>query len=320
MTVTILLPVYGHSPWLNEALISVQEQTCRDWNLIIADDGSDETAEQCIQCWLNQQSNGRILWNKRAKNLGLFKNLNQAINEAETDWVMLLCSDDKLHNNAVADVADLRSRWPEASLILSTFDSINCDGTARPPDSSSHHDELRRSTGLVEPEQMLPALLRLGSLNGNLTGMVFSRSLWVNAGGFREDWRHAADWEWLIRASEQKTLLLNRKPIAAVRTHPAQLSEKNRVSGHEITEVAAVIEGLLAHEMIRQEPQRWAWAGHVMQYQLWNLLKAARQGDWSHWSTGLRAIHKSAGLRLTCKSLVGWLPSRWKTSASRSSK
>ena len=75
---------------------------------------------------------------------------------------MLLCSDDKLHKNAVADLVDLRSKWPEASLILSTFDSINSDGTARPPDSSSHHEELRTSTGLVEPEQMLPALLRLG--------------------------------------------------------------------------------------------------------------------------------------------------------------
>ncbi len=319
MAVTVLLPVYGKSPWLNEALASLQEQTCQDWNLIIADDGSDETAEQCIQCWLNEQSSGRILWSKRAKNLGLFKNLNQAIKEAETDWVMLLCSDDKLHKTAVADVANLRSRWPEASLILSTFDSINCDGTARPPDSSSHHEELRKSTGLVEPEQMLPALLRLGSLNGNLTGMAFCRSLWVSAGGFREDWRHAADWEWLIRASEQKALLLNRKPIAAVRTHPGQLSEKNRVSGHEITEVAAVVERLLRHDMVCSVPQRREWAGQVMQFQLWNLLKAAGQGDWSHWRTGLGAIHKSAGLRQTCKSLLGWLPSRWKTKANQGS-
>ena len=319
MTITVLLPVYGHSPWLNEALTSVRDQTSGNWNLLIADDGSDDTAQQSIRHWLNEQNSGGILWNKRPKNLGLFKNLNQAIQEAETDWVMLLCSDDKLHNNAVENVANLRSKWPEVSLILSTFDSINSDGTPRPPDSSSHHDELRTNTGLVEPEQMLPALLRLGSLNGNLTGMAFSRDLWRSTGGFKEDWRHAADWEWLIRASEQKALLLNRKPLAAVRTHPAQLSVKNRVSGHEVTEVAAVIEGLLAHKMVRQEPQRWAWAGHVMQFQLWNLLKAARQGDWSHWNTGLQAIHRSAGLRQTCKSLVSWLPTRWKTRRDQSS-
>jgi glycosyltransferase involved in cell wall biosynthesis len=320
LTITILLPVYGRSPWLKQALTSIQNQTSGDWNLVIADDGSDEAAQLCIQHWLYKQNSNQIGWNKRPKNLGLFKNLNQAINETSTEWVILLCSDDIFHDSAIADIANLRSSWPEASLILSTFDSINCDGTARPPDSSSHHDELQTNTGLIEPEQMLPALLRLGSLNGNLTGMAFSRSLWRSTGGFREDWRHAADWDWLIRASEQKALLLNRKPIASVRTHEGQLSVKNRVSGHEVTEVAAVIERLLAHEMLLEEPQRWAWAGHVMQFQLWNLLKAAGQGDWSHWSTGLQAIHKSAGLRQTCMSLLGWLPSRWKTRASRSSR
>ena len=53
---------------------------------------------------------------------------------------------------------------------------------------------------------------------------------------------------------------------------------QNRKSGHEIVEVAAVVECLLGHEMVRQEPRRWEWAGHIMQFQLWNLIKGARQG------------------------------------------
>jgi glycosyltransferase involved in cell wall biosynthesis len=297
----------------------VANQTSRDWNLIIADDGSDAAANQLIQQWVSHQKNNLITWNQRLENLGLFKNLNLAINEAQTEWVLLLCSDDKLHRSAVKDIDGLRKCWPDASLILSTFKSIDSDGTDRPPDSSCHHDQLRSTTGLVEPKQMLPALLRLGSLNGNLTGMCFSKDLWSAAGKFKEGWRHAADWEWLIRASERKAVLLNRKPLASVRTHNEQLSVRNRVSGHEVTEVAAVVQDLLWHEMVKEEPQRWEWAGHVMQFQLWNLLKSARQGDWSHWSTGLQAIHKSAGLRQTCKSLLGWLPTRWKTRTSQSS-
>ena len=60
------------------------------------------------------------------------------------------------------------------------------------------------NTGLVAPNQMVPELLRLGSLNGNLTGMAFSKEHWRKLDLFREDWRHAADWEWMIRASEPK--------------------------------------------------------------------------------------------------------------------
>ena len=146
------------------------------------------------------------------KNLGLFANLNRAITESETDWIVLLCSDDELRPNAIQTLEKLQRSWPEAELILSSFESINSDGSLRPDDSSRHHDQLLTKDGLIKPQQMIPSLLQLGSLNGNLTGMAFSKKHWRKVGPFREDWRHAADWEWLIRASEAKALLLNREP------------------------------------------------------------------------------------------------------------
>ena len=51
----------------------------------------------------------------------------------------------------------------------------------------------------------------------------------------------------MIRASEEKPILLNRYPIASVRTHSQQLSIRNRESGHECQEVAAVVSILLQH-------------------------------------------------------------------------
>jgi hypothetical protein len=145
---------------------------------------------------------------------------------------------------------------------------------------------------------MIPALLRLGSLNGNLTGMAFSKEHWRRVGPFKEDWRHAADWQWMIRACETKPLLLNREPIASVRTHEQQLSVRNRKSGHECQEVAAVVRSLLLHPYLKDEPRRKEWAGHVMQFQLWNMIKATSQGDWSQFPDGLMAIHRSSGLRM----------------------
>jgi hypothetical protein len=116
-------------------------------------------------------------------------------------------------------------------------------------------------------------VLRLGSLNGNLTGMAFPIALWHRVGPFREDWRHAADWEWLARAAAAGPVLLNRTPIAAVRTHDAQLSDANRRSGHELPEVAAVVAGL------RRD---------------------------------LAAIDRAAGLTRTALALLAWLPERWR--------
>ena len=158
----------------------------------------------------------------------------------------------------------------------------------------------------------MPALLQLGSLNGNLTGMAFSRKCWLAAGPFREDWRHAADWEWLLRAAEQGPVLLNREPIANVRTHDYQLSNSNRCSGHELLEVAQVVQLLREHPLLARESQRDKWAAHLMQFQLWNVLKAMINGQGQNTRPLLNEIHKSAGIWPTIVSLIRFLPKRIK--------
>lgn len=311
--ILILVPVYGRALLLEEALASVLNQSDPHWTLLIADDGSDPPTRQWLDGWIARHSaNHSISLLRRTTNLGLFANLNDAIANCTADWLLLLCSDDRLDRDALATLAELRHTWPEVELILSTFLSIGPDGAPRPPDNAEHHDRLSRETALVPPDRFVPALLELGSLNGNLTGMAFRRDLWRRAGRFRDQWRHAADWEWLIRAAEQGPLLLNRRPIAAVRTHDDQLSNANRISGHELPEIAAVVGQLRRHALLRHEPRRDRWAAHLMQFQLWNLLKQLRRGKLDPLLTGLAPIQHGAGLLHTCLALLAWLPERWR--------
>lgn len=313
MEVTIILPVYGRSELLGPALESVLLLQHPDWHLLIADDGSDRQTQAFIQKWIDSQDQGsQLRWVRRAINLGLFGNLNQAIEESTSEWVLLLCSDDILLPNALSQIKELHERWPAADLILSTYESINGDGSIRPADSAWHHDQVSRETSLIAPEQFVPALLQLGSLNGNLTGMAFTKSHWRSVGPFREDWRHAADWEWLLRASERQPLVLNRIPIAQIRTHTNQLSNSNRHSGHELEEVATVVGQLRLHPLLASEPRRDHWAAHLMQFQLWNLLKAWPRHSLRKNLGALKVIHHAAGLRQTAGAMVRWLPARWR--------
>ena len=308
--ISIVLPVYGRPELLPEALSSVLHQKNPQWQLLIADDGSDQKTQALLHEWTKTHNNERIRWVRRPYNIGLFANLNRALSEIDNEWALLLCSDDYLHPTAIKTVQECRQRWPEAGLILSTFDSINSDGSSRPPDSAWHHDQVSRSTALISPQQLVPALLELGSLNGNLTGMAFSRSLWQAAGAFREDWSHAADWEWLVRAAEQGPVVLNRIPMASVRTHEAQLSNSNRRSGRELTEVAEVVRRLHSHPLLTDEPLRHQWAAEVMQHQLWNLIKQIPLYGTGPLMRGLPSIRTAAGLCDTTMALLRSMPRR----------
>ena len=271
--ITIILPVYGRSELLEVTLESVTRQRNKNWNLIVADDGSDEVTQSLIAKWISDHIDQNIEWIKREKNLGLFGNLNKAIEEARTDWVLILCSDDLLLPDAVDTLTGLMEDWPESGLILSTFRCINSNGTRRPEDHSMHHDKISLKTGLVEQEDFYRSLMRLGSVNGNITGMAIHKTLWARAGGFREEWRHAADWEWLIRAGGVGQILLNRKEIAAVRTHDLQLSNANRKSGHELMEVSEVVQKLKTLKAVREEKEMEWWAAGIMKHQLLNVLR-----------------------------------------------
>ena len=311
--ITIVLPVYGRPELLPEALNSVVSQSNPSWKLLIADDGSDEATKTLLRQWIKNQNDSRIRWIRRPENLGLFANLNRSMKEIDSKWTLLLCSDDKLHPEAIETLLSRCKQWPNTGLVLSSFDSINHDGSPRRPENAHHHDRVSTKTALIHPEKFVPALLQLGSLNGNLTGMAFSRKCWLAAGPFREDWRHAADWEWLLRAAELGPILLNREPIASVRTHENQLSNSNRRSGHELLEVAQVVQLLREHPFLEGESKRGKWAAHIMQFQLWNILKSMFYGHEQDTRPLLKAIHKSAGIVPTSISLISFLRKRVKT-------
>jgi len=310
-SITILLPVYGRAELLAEAWASLQVQTDPHWQLLIADDGSDGATAAWIAAVPAKDQ--RTIWIRRSQNLGLFANLNAALETLdEISWVLLLCSDDRLLPNAVATIKKLRNQWPEAPWILSTHLSIGSQGEPLANTSAVDHCQFAATTCTFKSDQFIPLLLRYGSINGNLTGMAFSIQLWREAGEFRSDWRHAADWEWLIRASENAPVLLNREPIAQVRTHPAQLSNANQTSGDELLEVAAVQRLLLAHPLLQNEPRRYKWAAHRLQFQLWNLLKQSANGHWHGVLPGFAQIQKTVGLLPALIALLAWLPQRWR--------
>ena len=309
MLITVVLPVYGRADLLAEAWQSLKLQSDPEWQLLIADDGSDDYTANWIES--EPAKDCRTNWIRRKHNIGLFANLNAALDTLPIhSWVLLLCSDDRLLPDAISNIKNLQLDWPGVSWILSTHLSIDNSGKAIAATSVRDHNCFSLNSRTIAASEFIPLLLQHGSINGNLTGMAFSMQLWRDAGAFRSDWCHAADWEWLIRAVEQAPVLLSRVPIAEVRSHGSQLSNKNRFSGDELREVAAVQLALINHPLLRAEPQRLSWAAHRMQFQLWNLIKQIINFHWHGVGPGLIEIQRTVGLLPCFIALLAFLPKR----------
>ena len=119
---------------------------------------------------------------------------------------------------------------------------------------------------------MLLSLLRYGSLNGNLSGMMLRKSLWDHIGGFKEHWVHAADWDWLVHACNLSKTQINDQCLVAIRTHENQLSAHNQYNGSAMSEAVQVIKELRQYQVAQQHWLSLWWAGCLLQHHLWNLI------------------------------------------------
>lgn len=306
--ITVVMPVYGRAALVERAIASVRAQSRPDWRLLIADDGSDPATEALLRRLAD--ADARIQLVRRPRNLGLFANLNATLAEVERPWQLILCSDDLLEPEAIAVLEGLIARHPHCDLVLSSYRSIDGAGAFRFDVNGWYTDQFAPVTREFGPGALLPHLLRFGSVNGNITGMLIRRELFARTGPWRADWAQAADWEWLIRAAERSTVLINRAPIARVRVHAQQLSSANRIQQREGEEIVTVLRQLREHPALAAWPQRHRWAGYHAQFLLWNALKAFPRVGWRATARQLALIHRGVGLGRTAVALLAVLPGR----------
>jgi glycosyltransferase involved in cell wall biosynthesis len=306
--ITVVLPVYGRSALVEQAIASVRAQSASDWRLLIADDGSDPPTQDLLRRLAGADPRLKLV--RRPRNLGLFANLNATLAEVETPWLLILCSDDLLEPQAIALLERLIATHPECGLVISSYRSIDGEGALRFDVHGWYTDHFAPQTREFRPGELLPHLLRFGSINGNITGLLIRVDLFARTGPWRADWRQASDWEWLIRAAERTTVLIQRTPIARVRVHDQQLSSANRIDQREGEEIAAVLALLRRHPALAAFPQRHRWAAHHAQFMLWNALKAFPRVGWVATWRQLALIHRSVGLGRTARALLAVLPGR----------
>jgi len=97
--VSVLMPTYGHAPFIRRALDSLVAQTVTDWELIIVDDGSPDDTGALVSPYL---ADPRVHYHRLDRNKGLGVALNVALAAASATLVAYLPSDDVYYADHLA--------------------------------------------------------------------------------------------------------------------------------------------------------------------------------------------------------------------------
>jgi glycosyltransferase involved in cell wall biosynthesis len=275
--ITVVIPTYNRLSLLKEAVNSVIAQTFSDWELIVADDGSqDETIS-----YINS------LEDKRIKLLSLIHcgNIaavrNAGANAGSGKWIAFLDSDDVWVRNRLEIQLNIlkqnKKRWSYGG-----FEFINEKGETIQRKS----DEYRPVSGwIIKPLLANDVAVDLGAL-------ILERKLFSEIGGFDADPRLFCreDYEITLRLALKAEVVAVPNVLYKIREHSARTT-KTLENGYELSayvyehfistcndkELKRIAQHELAHELAEASVKNFNHGNRVKA--LKQLFSAAKNGD-----------------------------------------
>ncbi|QBZ83713.1 Putative glycosyltransferase EpsH [Hydrogenovibrio crunogenus] len=201
--VSVVMPCYNHEDYVEKAILSVLNQSYKNIELIVIDDGSKDGSPKLIEALANQYGFKFIV----QENQGVCKTLNRAIQEFSSgEYIAVLASDDYWDSNKIE----------KQVACLSTLDTSEFCYTQAVEFDSESGRELR----------VFPKKLMVGNVLNKIFvrqhvpagSIMFSRKLFDKLNGFDERLKEE-DWDFVIRAAAETEFSAIKEPLFFYRSH-----------------------------------------------------------------------------------------------------
>jgi glycosyltransferase involved in cell wall biosynthesis len=206
--VTVLMPVYNAERYVAEAVQSILDQTFRDFELLIIDDGSTDRSPEILGEYARRDGRLRLV---RRENRGLVATLNELIGLAQGELIARMDADDlALPRRFERQVAFLRAH-PEVVVVGSRVVAVDPDG-----------DELFEMCSEQTHEEIDAAHLK--GIGGILChpAVIMRADAVRSVGGYRTEFHLSEDLDLWLRLAEvgrlhniQETLLKYRQHVSS---------------------------------------------------------------------------------------------------------
>lgn len=123
--ISIIIPAYNHEKYVEQCLNSVLEEDYPNKEIIIINDGSKDSTEEVIKSWIKLHGNDIPIIFKSRENKGITKTLNELLDLASGEYIVLLASDDCLANNGIRKRYEYLKHHPDKMAVFGDFTVIN---------------------------------------------------------------------------------------------------------------------------------------------------------------------------------------------------
>jgi teichuronic acid biosynthesis glycosyltransferase TuaG len=219
MLVSIVMPTFNRETYLAESINSIIEQTFKDWELIVIDDGSTDDTATLMDYYCKKDKRIKYLLN--LDNKGISYSRNRGVAEAKGKFVAIMDSDDVASPNRLKKSLNALLKGPACDCVYSSYLQAN---------------EFGKVQGMIEPEspnklnmkdilkfQMIPHVTMMGRKE------LFK---------YRDEYRTNDDLYLVASLFKQGVKFKKiREPLMIVRYHPTSTSNTKDKEVKKVTEL-----------------------------------------------------------------------------------
>jgi GT2 family glycosyltransferase len=190
LSITVVIPCYGHAPYLKEMFESVQLQTRQADEVIFVVDSSPDDSYEILKKLIEEAQNKsktqfKLL--KNLKNIGQAASLNKGIEETQSDLIMILNDDDYLLHDCIEVSLQIFSKYPNVALLGGH--SLHFGGGSLSQIPKRIQDLCKIKD--IEIDLRLPSHVSkyrgYNDINMTHSGSSFYKSAWKAIGGYYPD-------------------------------------------------------------------------------------------------------------------------------------
>lgn len=271
--VSVLMPSYNHASYVEQAVRSVFQQTWKNLELVVVDDGSRDDSVLRLRRLLAQAPIPMQVL--EGGHRGLCGALNLAVRSSRGEYLSILASDDAYLPQKLELQMGLLLKNPKAPLVHGEFEVMDSNG---------------QRTGRLGGDY-LPALARGDALESLLllqsevrsVAILMRRSELLAIGGYDESLR-AEDWQTILPLAARGPFLAVDEPVVLRRIHGENLT----TTGVHQKKTFSLREELLLHILEQVTPPTLDVSQVAGLHAAISLRNAAASGAWAKVFDGLR--------------------------------
>ncbi len=211
-TVSVVMCVYNGERYLAEAIESILQQTMKDFEFIIVDDGStDGTADILRRC---AAADDRVRVVTRPHE-GIIGAANHGCGLAKGRYIARMDADDVALPDRLAKQVAFLDAHPNVAVVGGAIQMINDRGV------------ILETISLPQKDREIKELLPRQSAIANVTALL-QREVFREVGGYRRAFAYAEDYDLWLRVADQHELANLPDLVMRCRTHPESISVRFR--------------------------------------------------------------------------------------------